>query len=389
MDAIRRARRISLCVLNSMIVMMWVGIALATLGGLATGTLSWLRIVPAMIALIVFTWLFLRITRAVLERRYLTREVVAAGALAVLAAVLGGADPFGWGFGLLAWVSVALINIRVWAAVGLAVGTAAVGTGLGVVTLLMGQPLVSILVPYDDGAVLALGLVYAIMCALLPPSNRFWAWIYTLAVQAHEGREAHTRLAVAEERLRFARDLHDLVGHQLSAIAVKTELAVRLSAADAVAAKAEMVAVNALTRTALRELRQAVRGYRELDLSAELNSVKGVLEAAGVRCELLLPYREPPGGVAPVFAYAVREAATNVLKHSTASFCEITLRFTEEEAELSVRNDGVVRHQVSDLGSGLTGMGERLADIGGKVTARPTGDGEFLVRAVVSLPLRG
>ncbi|MEU8142779.1 histidine kinase [Nonomuraea sp. NPDC048901] len=389
MDAIRRARRISLCVLNSMIVMTWVGIALATLGGLATGTLSWLRIVPAMIALIVFTWLFLRITRAVLERRYLTREVVAAGALAVLAAVLGGADPFGWGFGLLAWVSVALINIRVWAAVGLAVGTAAVGTGLGVVTLLMGQPLVSILVPYDDGAVLALGLVYAIMCALLPPSNRFWAWIYTLAVQAHEGREAHTRLAVAEERLRFARDLHDLVGHQLSAIAVKTELAVRLSAADAVAAKAEMVAVNTLTRTALRELRQAVRGYRELDLSAELNSVKGVLEAAGVRCELLLPYREPPGGVAPVFAYAVREAATNVLKHSTASFCEITLRFTEEEAELSVRNDGVVRHQVSDLGSGLTGMGERLADIGGKVTARPTGDGEFLLRAVVSLPLRG
>ncbi|MEU7739492.1 histidine kinase [Nonomuraea sp. NPDC049158] len=389
MDAIRRARRISLCVLNSMIVMTWVGIALATLGGLATGTVSWPRIVPAMIALIVFTWLFLRITRAVLERRYLTREVVAAGALAVLAAALGGADPFGWGFGLLAWVSVALINIRVWAAVGLAVGTAVVGIGLCVVTLLMGQPLQSILVPYDDGAVFALALVYAIMCALLPPSNRFWAWIYTLAVQAHEGREAHTRLAVAEERLRFARDLHDLVGHQLSAIAVKTELAVRLSAADTVAAKAEMVAVNTLTRTALRELRQAVRGYRELDLSAELNSVKGVLEAAGVRCELRLPYREPPGGVAPVFAYAVREAATNVLKHSTASFCEITIRFTEEEAELSVRNDGVVRHQVSDLGSGLTGMGERLADIGGKVTARPTGDGEFLLRAVVSLPLRG
>jgi two-component system sensor histidine kinase DesK len=389
MDAIRRARRISLCVLNAVIVMMWIGIALATVASLASGTVSWLRIVPATIALIVFTWLFLRITRAVLERRYLMREVAAAGALAVLAAALGGADPFGWGFGLLAWVSVASIGIRVWAAVGLAVGTAVVGTGLGVVTLLMGQPLLSIVVPYDDGAVFFLGLIYAIMCALLPPSNRFWAWIYTLAVQAHEGREAHTRLAVAEERLRFARDLHDLVGHQLSAIAVKTELAVRLSAADTVAAKAEMVAVNTLTRTALRELRQAVRGYRELDLSAELNSVKGVLEAAGVRCELRLPYREPPGGVAPVFAYAVREAVTNVLKHSTASFCEITLRFTEQEAELSVRNDGVVRHQVSDLGSGLTGMGERLADIGGKVTARPTGDGEFLLRAVVSLPLRG
>ncbi|WP_433511613.1 sensor histidine kinase [Nonomuraea sp. CA-143628] len=389
MDAIRRARRISLGVLNFTLVMMWFCIALATFGGLATATVSWLRIVPAVIALMVFTWLFLRITRAVLELRYPTREVAAAGALAVLAAALGGADPFGWGVGLLIWVSVAVIGVRTWVAVGLAAGTAVVGTGLGTIALLMGQPLLSIVVPYEDGAVFFLGLIYALMCALMPPSNRFWLWIYTLAVQAHEGREAHTRLAVAEERLRFARDLHDLVGHQLSAIAVKTELAVRLSAADTVAAKAEMVAVNTLTRTALRELRQAVRGYRELDLSAELNSVKGVLEAAGVRCELRLPYREPPGGVAPVFAYAVREAATNVLKHSTASFCEITLRFTEEEAELSVRNDGVVRHQVSDLGSGLTGMGERLADIGGKVTARPTGDGEFLLRAVVSLPLRG
>ena len=93
--------------------------------------------------------------------------------------------------------------------------------------------------------------------------------------------------------------------------------------------------------------------------------------------------------MAPAFAYAVREAVTNVLKHSTASFCEITLRFTDEEAELRVRNDGVARHQASDLGSGLTGMGERLAGVGGKVTARPTGDGEFLLRAVVSLPLVG
>ncbi|MFD1540331.1 sensor histidine kinase [Nonomuraea guangzhouensis] len=375
--------------LNAAVVMMWFAIVMAILGTVAGGTASWLRIVPALIAMIGFTWFFLRITRAVLERRYLRREVVAAGALALLGTAMGGGDPFGWGFALLAWVSVATIGVRAWTAVGLAVGTLAAGAGLGAIAVLSGQGLLSAPVPGDSGAIFFMGLLYTVMCALLPPSNRFWAWIYTLAVQAHEGREAHTRLAIVEERLRFARDLHDLVGHQLSAIAVKTELAVRLSEADTVAAKAEMTEVNALTRTALRELRQAVRGYRELDLHAELDSVKGVLEAAGIRCELQLPYREPPGGVAPAFAYAVREAATNVLKHSTASFCEITLRFTDEEAELRVRNDGVGRRQVADLGSGLTGMGERLASVGGKVTARPTGDGEFLLRAVVSLPICG
>ena len=139
--------------------------------------------------------------------------------------------------------------------------------------------------------------------------------------------------------MRFSRDLHDLVGHQLSAIAVKAALAVKLTDGDAAAAGAEMSEVNTLTRQALRELRQAVRGYRELDLNAELNSVKGVLEAAGVRCETRLPFRELPEGVSPVFAYVIREAVTNVLKHSAATHCrDILVRFTDEEAEIRVRN---------------------------------------------------
>jgi two-component system, NarL family, sensor histidine kinase DesK len=102
-----------------------------------------------------------------------------------------------------------------------------------------------------------------------------------------------------------------------------------------------------------------------------------------------LPYRDLPDGVAPVFAYVVREAVTNVLKHSTATFCDITIRFTEQDAELRVRNDGVARWQADDLGTGLTGMGERVAAVGGKLVAHPAGDGEFLLTAVVSLPLRG
>ncbi|MEU0564357.1 histidine kinase [Nonomuraea sp. NPDC005983] len=390
MDAIKRARRLTRGVLNSILVAMWICVVISTGLRLAQGQAHWVRVAPALIAAICFTWLYLRITNAILERRHATRDVVVAGALAVFAAAVGGADPIGWGFVVMVWLSIATVQVSRRAAVALTLGTFAVTVALSALSLFTTGTGMWPAGEADRGAVLvSVILIYAVMSAALPPSNRIWAWIWTLAVQAHEGREAHTRLALAEERLRFARDLHDLVGHQLSAIAVKTELAVRLSDTDGPAAKAEMVEVNKLTRTALRELRQAVRGYRDLDLAAELKSVQGVLEAAGIRCEVRLPYRDLPDGVAPVLAYAVREAVTNVLKHSMATYCEITLRFTDAMAELQVRNDGVARRQGADVGSGLTGMGERVAAVGGKMTALPTGDGAFVLTVAVSLPLRG
>ncbi len=367
---------------------MWLLIAMGTAIGISAGKLQTWRVVLALIAVLAFSGLSVRIVSAVLDSRYPTRQVVVAGVLAVVAAGMGGAEPFSWGFVLMCWLSVATLGVSRRTAFLQALGTFVASVGLGLLGVLAGLSVSAIdLTPL--GAVSYYVALYGIWCAILPPSGRVWMWIWQLAVQAHEGREAHTRLALAEERLRFARDLHDLVGHQLSAIAVKTELAVRLSDVDPAAAKAEMSEINTLTRTALRELREAVRGYRELDLAAELNSVKGVLEAAGVRCEVHLPYRDLPDGVAPVFAYAVREAVTNVLKHSTATFCDITIRFTEEEAELRVRNDGVARRQVADLGSGLAGMNERVAAVGGKLSAHPTDDGEFVLTAVVSLPIRG
>ncbi|GAA3218101.1 sensor histidine kinase [Nonomuraea helvata] len=389
MDDIQRARRLTWKVLISNFLVMWLFIAMATALSIGDGRFQWWRAVPAVIAAICFTWCCVRLLDEMLDhRRYPTRQVAVAGVLALVAAVAGGADPFGWGFVLMCWLGVATLEVPKRTSWWMAAGAWAAGVVLGGLSLATGTAVMGFDMPVGAGLVLC-ALLYGMWCAIVPLSNRMWVWIWTLAVQAHEGREAHTRLALAEERLRFARDLHDLVGHQLSAIAVKTELAVRLSDLDAGAAKAEMAEVNALTRKALRELRQAVRGYRELDLTAELNSVKGVLEAAGVRCELRMPYGELPDGVAPVFAYAVREAVTNVLKHSTATFCDITIRFTAQEAELSVRNDGVARRHSRDLGSGLTGMGERLAAVGGKVSAHPTEDGEFLLKAVVSLPLDG
>jgi two-component system sensor histidine kinase DesK len=379
---ITRARRIVRWMLNATLAVVWFVVLLTTVAEFGLGTPSLARAIPALIGLAVFSWLFLRITRAILNRSYATREVVAAGILAFALAALGGGNPTGWGFVPLGWLSVAAVGLSRRNAVLLGAGTALATTPIVILAMLSGHdPAWDIEEGSVAGVVVVVLLYNLVLAGALPWTNRLWVWIWQLAEQAHDGKEAQSRLAVAEERLRFARDLHDLVGHQLSAIAVKSELAVRL-AADPDAAVAEMAEVRVLARKGLRELREAVRGYRELDLVAELGSVRAVLEAAGVDCRLHLPYRDIPPEVAPVFAWVIREAVTNVLRHSTASVCDITVRFTGEEAVLEVRNDGVTPKPVEDLGSGLAGLTERLIAIGGTLTARPSGSGQFTLRAV-------
>ncbi|MFI6298715.1 sensor histidine kinase [Nonomuraea sp. NPDC050790] len=383
MDELTRARRLTRLVLNSTLGAMWLVILLNSAATLGMGRTAWWQIGPALLMTVVFSWLYLRISDAVFERRYPRRDIVISGALAFGSCALAGADVIGWGFVPMAWLSVAVVGVSRRTMILLLSGGWLVVSALAAVWTLAGHTL---FVPEGTPAwrgIFMAAFTYLLICLMTPLSNRMWVWIWLLADKAHAGKEAEARLAVTEERLRFARDLHDLVGHQLSALAVKSELAVRLADGDVEAAKAEMTEVRDLTRKALRELREAVRGYRELDLPAELLSVRSVLEAAGVRCELNLPYRDVPDDVAKVFAYVVREAATNVLKHSTAGFCVITLRFTGDDATLEVRNDGVARRRALDLGSGLNGLNERLSAVGGKLTALPNGDGEFVLKAVV------
>ncbi|MFI6791122.1 sensor histidine kinase [Nonomuraea sp. NPDC050383] len=395
MGEIAQARRLCWWMLNSFLGLLWGGMALSALAEAGRGAEPWPLPAVSVAAAAGFTALYLRLVNAVIESRYPVRSIVASGILAVVAAGTGGAQPFGAGLALVAWLAVVAVGVPRRRAFALGAGTTLLGVALSVAAAATGWwqllDMPDARGPVWLGAVAVSNTVmYVVMCLACVVSNRLWVWIYRLAVRAHEGMEAHARLAVAEERLRFARDLHDLVGHRLSAIAVKTALAVRLSDADMGAARDEMAAVNGLTRTALRELREAVRGYRRLDLGAELASVRGVLEAAGVRCELRLPYREPPEEVAAVFAYAVREAVTNVLKHSAATFCAITLSFTAERAELEVRNDGAqTRQSDGETGHGLHGMRERMASLGGEITARQGTDGHFILKAVVSLPIPG
>jgi two-component system sensor histidine kinase DesK len=220
----------------------------------------------------------------------------------------------------------------------------------------------------------------------MPGANRFQLWFWQVVKLAEEGKEAQSRLAVTEERLRFSRDLHDLVGHSLSAIAVKSEVAVKLSKVDTGRAVAEMDEVRGLARQALKEIRTAVRGYRTVDLDAEMRSMTAVLEAAGIRCTLETPQERLPEELATLLAWVVREGTTNVLRHSSATRCRIMIALRDGTAVLEMTNDGMVETGGRG-GTGLVGLSERLAVMEGVVAAGPGGAGEFRLRATI--PLEG
>ncbi|MBE2998847.1 hypothetical protein IDM40_09035 [Nocardiopsis sp. HNM0947] len=217
-------------------------------------------------------------------------------------------------------------------------------------------------------------------------------WLWEIVQDAVYGEDARSRLAVTEERLRFSRDMHDLLGHSLSALATKSELASRLAERAPDRAAVEITEVRALARESLSQVRSAVRGYREVDLAEEVENVRGVLAADGVRVRIDgLDGVEPSHEAAVLAAWVVREAGTNVLRHSDATECRITFTRARDSA---VGPDALVVEVSNDRartgadpgegsGSGLAGLRERVSLGGGTLSASPTRDGGFLLRAVV------
>lgn len=171
------------------------------------------------------------------------------------------------------------------------------------------------------------------------------------------------RLAAIAERERIARDLHDLLGHTLSTITLKAELAHKLAARDPDGAAREMREVEMVSREALAEVRMAVTGFRARGLEGELASAKLALEAGGVRFD----YYQEPLELSPqresVLALALREAVTNVLRHARARRCTVRLERVGEHARLTVEDDGVGGADAG--GGGLSGMRARLQALGG------------------------
>jgi two-component system sensor histidine kinase DesK len=201
--------------------------------------------------------------------------------------------------------------------------------------------------------------------------------------QLSQAREQIARLAVGEERVRFARDLHDLLGHSLSVIALKSELAGRLLKSSPGLAAHEVEDIEKVARDALREVREAVAGYRQPTLAAELAGAHEALTAAGIEDHLDQDHAPLPPAVEAVLAWAVREGVTNVMRHSQAKRCAIRITNRDGRATVEVVDDG--RGGIPEAGSGLRGLRERVLEHGGTLTAAPLPHEGFRLR--VTLPI--
>ncbi|MDF1604198.1 histidine kinase [Nocardioides sp. YIM 152315] len=178
-------------------------------------------------------------------------------------------------------------------------------------------------------------------------------------------------LAVENERTRFARDLHDILGHSLTVITVKAELAQRLLDVDQERVRAELADLERLSRDALSDVRRAVEGYRELTLPGELARARAALAAAEIDGRLPNSADEVPTELRELFAWTVREGVTNVIRHSGARRCVVSLSPTSAE----VRDDGAGSPVESAAGSGLVGLRERASAVGATVVTRDLSPG--------------
>jgi two-component system sensor histidine kinase DesK len=176
-------------------------------------------------------------------------------------------------------------------------------------------------------------------------------------------REENAKLALKDERNRFARDLHDILGHSLTVITVKAELAQKLFDVDPARARAEVADLERLSRDALADVRRAVDGYRELTLPGELARARTALEAAEIEAHLPNSTDDVPSEVRELFAWTVREGVTNVVRHSGASSCTVALTPTSAE----VADDGRGPGSSPTTGNGLLGLRERAAAAGATV----------------------
>jgi two-component system, NarL family, sensor histidine kinase DesK len=250
--------------------------------------------------------------------------------------------------------------------------------------------------PTNLKAVLAITALAAATLALTDEGDAFWgitAAVFTTSAlwlliggllranaALRDARAELAEMAVAEERLRFSRDLHDLLGHDLSLIALKAELAGKLLPARTDAAATELEQIRELTRSALAQVREAVDGYRRPSLPSELAGAKVALEAAGIELHVDAPDEPLAPEVESVLAWAVREGATNAIRHSGARHAEITLR----PGVLEIADDGNGAPRPEPSGNGLTGLRERVQAVGGTVEAGAGEGGGF--RLVVRVP---
>jgi two-component system sensor histidine kinase DesK len=246
--------------------------------------------------------------------------------------------------------------------------------------------------------VIAIAIITILEAVLLRRDlfNAAWPVVFVLIVgginihYSQVGR-ANARLRLAQdeiahiaklaERERIARDLHDLLGHTLSLVILKSELASKLADRDPERSREEIRDVERIAREALAEVRAAVSGYRTSGLGAEVQHARNTLMTAGVRLETDVTSRKLPPAQEAVLCLALREAVTNIVRHSGARNAKLTIALNDASCTLSIADDG--RGGNAPFGSGLSGMGERVDLLGGTLTRIGT-NGTTLT---VTLPL--
>lgn len=210
-----------------------------------------------------------------------------------------------------------------------------------------------------------------------------------ITAQLRQARRDVERVAQLAERERIARDLHDLLGHSLSLIVLKSELARKLTPVNPARAATEIAEVETISRQALAQVRQAVRGYRGDGLTAELGQVRASLESAGIATEIEAKVPALPPAMDGALVLVLREGVTNVLRHSRARTCRIAIAGDERAVCLQVSDDGQGLGGAVE-GAGLRGMRERLGALGGGLDLRSNADpgaGETGTTVTARLPL--
>jgi two-component system, NarL family, sensor histidine kinase DesK len=299
--------------------------------------------------------------------RALVAGLALLAASAGLTLLLGAPGSFSALFVYVAVASGLLLPVRPAAVV---IGVTALGVGIGLTVAGASSSTVASLML----TIVAIGAMMAAFARKIQANRELEA-----------AREELARLAVSEERLRIARDLHDLLGHTLSVVALKSELAARLVDRDPARARGELEEVQEVTRHALAEVREAVHGYRRLALADAVDGARTALTAAGIDCRVEGRAGTLPDEVEDVLAWAVREATTNVVRHSDARTCSIRLQSTDGGVELEVADDGSAR-STGEGGTGLRGVAERAEKLRGTLEVGARRAGGFRVKLTVPLP---
>ncbi|WUI00830.1 histidine kinase [Spirillospora sp. NBC_00431] len=299
-----------------------------------------------------------------------------------------GGRPRGWPL-VLAVLCAALVPVfeEAWlGASGVLAGTFLVGLPVRAAV-----PLVAAAMAGVGGAAAALGLGTAAVVNYTVSTLVTGLVVYGLVRLARVVRELQVageelaRAATVQERLRAARDLHDLLGHSLAAILLKCELARRLAGVDAERARAELVEVVAMAEQAGDDLRTATGGAADLSLDGEVASARSVLTAAGVDVEAKVG-QAVDGELSVVLGTVLREAVTNILRHSAATRCSIVAERDGDAVRLVVENDGLdPAAPRTPPGAGIGNLTTRLASFGGTLSARADGTGHFRLEARISL----